>query len=127
MIIPDSGEPVWCGPGEVRVTEREELTGVRGDERSRMITFDSDSLTIMIGVHRNRNGTIRLDGWLSPAGSHPIELRTDTGTMTTNSDINGRFAFDQVPLGSVQLAVRPTGGNHTISTPAIALQPPDGT
>jgi hypothetical protein len=104
-----------------------EPTGVHGDGTSHLITFDSDNLTIMVGVHRNKNGTVRLDGWLSPPGRHPVELRTETGPMSTHSDVNGRFAIDHIPLGSVQLTVGTAGRDHPVSTPAIALQSPDGT
>jgi hypothetical protein len=95
--------------------------GARGDELSRMITFDSESLTIMVSLHDNPNGTIRLDGWLSPAASHPIELHTGMGLIVTSSDGDGRFAINQIPRGSAQLVVRPTGQARTISTPTIAL------
>jgi hypothetical protein len=97
-----------------------------GDERSRMITFDGGGFTIMVGVHRNKNGTIRLDGWLSPAGCHPVELSTEASSMTTHSDVNGRFAIDHIPPGRGRLVVRPVGWDYTISTPAIALLLPEG-
>ena len=38
----------------------------RGKEQARTITFDSDSLTIMIRIDANRDGTVRVDGWLAP-------------------------------------------------------------
>jgi hypothetical protein len=47
--------------------EQQHLVGARGAERSRTATFDSDSLTIMIRIDSNRDGTVRIDGWLAPA------------------------------------------------------------
>src|SRR5260370_29943798 len=38
----------------------------RGDEQSRMITFDSHSLTIMIRIDSNSDGTALLHTWLAP-------------------------------------------------------------
>jgi hypothetical protein len=45
--------------------EDQQVLAVRGPEQSRTITFDSDSLTIMIRIDQNRDGTARVDGWLA--------------------------------------------------------------
>ncbi len=42
------------------------MLAARGAEQSRTITFDSDSLTIMIRIDSNNDGTARVDGWLAP-------------------------------------------------------------
>jgi hypothetical protein len=91
------------------------------DELSRLITFDSDSLTIMVSLRANQDGTIRVDGWLTPAGRHLVELRTDNRDQTTVSDEDGRFVLDPVAPGMAQLVVRPDGTTRTVTTPTIAL------
>lgn len=91
------------------------------DERSRLITFDSDSLTIMVSLRTNQDGTIRVDGWLTPAGRHPVELRTGNHDQTTVSDEDGRFVLDLVTPGMAQLVVRPDGTTRTVTTPTISL------
>jgi hypothetical protein len=116
----------------MRLTELTEPAAARGDEQSRLITFDSESLTIMVSIRQNTDGTIRVDGWLTPAGCHPIELRasnngegadsrTLTVLITTVSDEDGRFVLDTIPSGMAQLVVRPDGTRRTVTTPAIAL------
>jgi len=114
----------------LRLTERMRFEVARGEEQSRLITFDSDSLTIMIKIDENRNGTVRLDGWLTPPASHPVDLRTTNGTMSTSSDDGGRFALDGIRPGMAQLVVRPTGTitaaqaeqrGRTVTTPSIVL------
>lgn len=105
----------------MRVREEEQLAAARGDERTRLITFDSESLTIMVNVRPNKNGTIRLDGWLTPPASHSIELRTSDGPIMTSSDDGGRFVVDDVPHGMTQLVVRPVAQTSTVSTPTISL------
>jgi hypothetical protein len=109
----------------LRLTERMRFEVARGEEQSRLITFDSDSLTIMIKIDLNRNGTVRVDGWLTPPACHPIELRTTVGSLNTASDDGGRFALDGITPGMAQLVVRPTGtvpnGERTVTTPSIVL------
>jgi hypothetical protein len=110
----------------LRLTERMRFAAARGEEQSRLITFDSDTVTIMIKIDLNRNGTVRLDGWLTPPASHPIELRTTDGALTTASDEGGRFALDGIRPGMAQLVVRPTGTmpderGRTVTTPSIVL------
>jgi hypothetical protein len=105
----------------MRLTELSEPALVRGDEQSRLITFDSETLTIMVSIRQNPDGTIRVDGWLTPAGCHPIELRAASGDQATVSDRDGRFVLDTISPGLAQLVVRPDGTTRTVTTPAISL------
>jgi hypothetical protein len=98
---------------------------VRGAEQSRTVTFDSDSLTIMIRIDANRDGTVRIDGWLAPAQPRTIELRLMAETLTTDADDGGRFAFGRVPRGTAQLVARAGPDPHrpgpTVVAPALVL------
>ncbi|MFF1608093.1 hypothetical protein ACFVYA_09955 [Amycolatopsis sp. NPDC058278] len=106
----------------MRIRDLEQLAGARSAaEQGRLITFDSESLTIMVNVSPEPGGTIRLDGWLTPPAGHPIEVRTKDGTLTTTSDAEGRFAVSGVPHGMVQVLVRTVDRSRTVSTPAIEL------
>ena len=101
------------------------VLATRGAEQSRTITFDSDSLTIMIRVDANPDGTVRIDGWLAPPQSRTIELRTTAETLITDADDGGRFAFRQVPRGMAQLVARagrdPDGPGPAVVAPALVL------
>lgn len=101
------------------------VLAARGAEQSRTITFDSDSLTIMIRVDANLDGTVRIDGWLAPPQSRTIELRTTAETLITEADHGGRFAFRQVPRGTAQLVARagrdPDGPGPAVVAPALIL------
>ena len=106
--------------------EDQQLLAVRGPEQSRTITFDSDSLTIMIRIDQNRDGTARVDGWLAPPQCREIELKTTGGALDAASDSQGRFAFASVPQGTAQLIVRPAeqgagGSGRSVVTPALIL------
>ena len=101
----------------------QEALAVRGAEQSRTITFDSDSLTIMIRVDANSDGTARVDGWLAPAGRREIEIKTISERLSVVSDDQGRFALARVPRGMAQLIVRSAPGEtgRSVVTPALIL------
>ena len=110
-----------------RLADEDQLTvAARGTEQSRTITFDSDSLTIMIRIDANRDGTARVDGWLAPAQRRDIEMKTAADSLTVASDEQGRFAFARVPRGTAQLIVAPadrgpSGAGRSVVTPALIL------
>jgi hypothetical protein len=100
--------------------------GVRGAEQSRTITFDSESLTVMIRIDANKDETVRIDGWLAPPERREIEMKTTVDRLTVSSDEQGRFAFPRVPRGKAQLIVRPaergqSGAGPSVVTPALIL------
>jgi hypothetical protein len=106
--------------------ERQPSLAARGAEMSRTVTFDSDSLTIMIRIDPNLDGTARVDGWLAPPQRREIEMKTAADPLTVTSDEQGRFAFARVPRGTAQLVVRPedsgqSGAGTSVVTPALIL------
>ena len=103
-------------------------SGARSTERTRAITFDSASLTIMVAVVERPGGLVRLDGWLAPEGRRRVELRTaDIGreaTRVATANEAGRFVFDGVAHGLAQLLVHlPTDGTAgtSVITPPLVL------
>ncbi|HEY5986709.1 MAG TPA: hypothetical protein VIV12_10070 [Streptosporangiaceae bacterium] len=107
------------------VEEDQPVLAARGAEQSRTITFDSDSLTIMIRIDSNQDGTARVDGWLAPAQPRTIDFRTAAGTLTAVADDRGRFSFTRVPRGQAQLLIRAEAGSagsgQAVVTPALIL------
>jgi hypothetical protein len=106
--------------------EEVSAAGVRGAEQSRTITFDSESLTVMIRIDPNQDGTVRVDGWLAPPQRREIEMKTTADRLSVSSDEQGRFAFFRVPRGTAQLIVRPAeagqgGAGPSVVTPALIL------
>ncbi|MGH6656117.1 MAG: hypothetical protein ACRDVE_13045 [Actinocrinis sp.] len=96
-----------------------------GGEEARVVTFDSDSLTIMIRISQLA-GAVRIDGWLAPPQACRVELRSGERTIAAAVDDEGRFVLDAIPRGLAQLVVRLgeslTGGpGPSILTPAIVL------
>jgi hypothetical protein len=106
--------------------EDRQVLAARGAEQSRTVTFDSDSLTIMIRIDSNSDGTARVDGWLAPPQRREIEMKTSADSLSVASDEQGRFAFARVPRGTAQLIVRPgepgqSGSGRSVVTPALIL------
>jgi len=107
---------------EVARLVEQEAVAARGQEQSRTITFDSDSMTIMIRIDANRDGTARVDGWLAPPQRREIEMKTAADSLSVASDEQGRFAFARVPRGTAQLVVRPAEQEgRSVVTPALIL------
>ena len=100
--------------------------GEGGGEEARVVTFDSDSLTIMIRISQLSSG-VRIDGWLAPPQSCRVELRSGERIVAADVDAEGRFVLDAIPRGLAQLVVRlgaetlTGGGGQSILTPAIVL------
>ena len=108
-----------------------DLAGVRGDVaavRTQTMTFAAEFLTAMITVTHAGPDRIRLDGWLAPAQSLQVRLRTQKGRLETRADAAGRFSFADLPDGFVQLSFHPeTGGDgqddgaSAVVTPSFEL------
>ena len=103
------------------------LVGARGGEQSRTVTFESASLSIIIRIEENKNGSVRIDGWLAPPQPREIEMQTSAETLSVSSDDHGRFAFAEVPQGAARLVVvgaaaRDQGdGGPSVVTPALVF------
>ena len=108
---------------------REEfLMGARGEERARTVTFTSDSLSVTITINPGRDG-VRLDGWISSGAGMPVELRAGGRSVETAADEDGRFVFEPLAPGLIQLAFRLPGAAsgqplpqpRAVVTPAIQV------
>jgi hypothetical protein len=99
-------------------------SGARAAERTRTITFEAESRTVMITIVQRTDGLVRLDGWLAPPGPLPVELRFPgpTPARTTVADEAGRFVFDEVEHGLAQLLVHPLDeAAPRVVTPSLVL------
>ncbi len=100
--------------------------GTRSVEHAKRVTFTSESLTVMISVEEQPDRELRLDGWAAPGAHLRAELRTDASVLTAHCDETGRFVFESVPAGSVQLVLHPTERSDAavripVVTPALHL------
>jgi hypothetical protein len=100
-------------------------SGARGTERTRTITFDAASRTVMVTVADRPDNLVRIDGWLAPGQALRVELRLPepAPAQVTTADDNGRFVFDAVPHGLAQLLVHPADEDAAprVVTPTLVL------
>jgi hypothetical protein len=100
-------------------------SGARTSDRTRTITFDAESRTLMITVVDRADGLVRVDGWLAPSAALRVELRLaePAPSQIVLSNDAGRFVFDGVPHGLAQLVVHPPedGTAPRVVTPSLAL------
>jgi hypothetical protein len=113
MRLHEAIEPVGARGGEP--------TGTRGGtETASTVTFSSETLTVMLTISGDGAALRRIDGWIAPAAALRVELRRDEGTAHTMADDDGRFSFDDVPAGLVQLLIEPTdGATVTLARPVV--------
>jgi hypothetical protein len=115
----------WRADQELRLLRCSELElvggGVRAEEAARTITFSSDSISVLLTVNQDHDQH-RLDGWIDGGkGRVLVELRRDESVRSVDSDADGRFYFDQVPSGLIQLSFRLDGGELTVVTPGVQI------
>jgi len=111
-------------------TTASQLVSARGEERVRTVTFSGESFSVLVSIDRDRDGRVRLDGWIGREAPGDdgleVELRCGQTVLRSRADTNGRFAFEEVPSGLVQLVFHPsrTGGEQTartVVTPALKV------
>lgn len=114
-----------------RLERIDSLAGARAEpgEGTQTVTFTSQRLTTMVTISRASAGRVRIDGWLAPGGIRSVELEMVDSTVRTQSDENGRFAFDDVGPGPARFVIAdPAAGAHeterVVVTPSLDLQPP---
>jgi hypothetical protein len=99
--------------------------GVRSaqTEAVRTITFTSESLTTMVTLTAQPDGTVRVDGWASPGAGIRVEVLLSDGPRETYADDDGRFVFDALPSGLAKFALHvPRDADvATVLSPTIEL------
>jgi hypothetical protein len=87
-----------------------DVAGVRSGEatEAQTVTFTSASLTMMVTITPSGTEYVRIDGWLAPAQVMTVELRAVGTLLSTETDEDGRFVFDEAPRGLAQFVMRPS-------------------
>ena len=103
-------------------------SGARGasttTEEVRTVTFTAESVTTLVTISPQPDGSVRLDGWAVPGAGLVVEVLLTDGSRRTESDDDGRFVLDRLPAGLAKLmlhTVDAAGDPYTVVSPTIEL------
>jgi hypothetical protein len=107
------------------VVERfDELVGTRGGARSYTLRFGGEGVDLLVRVGvSEEEGRARLDGWLVPAASAPVQIHEVGGegrTYDGMSEASGRFEFPDLPTGFYRVSLR-LPDDQSFGTPAFEI------
>jgi len=96
---------------EVELARLEEgaLAARADEELTRSLTFEAESLSVLVRIADAGDDRVRLDGWIAPAQRAEVGLRSPGpgSDREVHTDEDGRFVVDGLPRGRpVQLVVR---------------------
>lgn len=114
-----------------RVSRSETLVLTRGDTELAVgqgdpasITFDCETVTVMVTPRPSALRELRLDGWIGPEGTYEVELRGPEGSKRASTDVTGRFVLEGLPGGQLfQLVIRPDETLQREGLPAVVVTP----
>lgn len=96
-----------------------ELGAVRGDADVLTLQFSDGSISVLVHVAGQAEGSRRVDGWVDgPAAS--AELLQGERSWETTPNQSGRFAFTDIPPGLCRLRLlieQPDGSRREYRTP----------
>lgn len=93
-------------------------------ESIRTVTFTAESVTTMVTISPQTDGTVRVDGWVAPGAGLLVEVLLTDGARRTHTDEDGRFVLEDLPAGLAKFALHTTeadGSPHTVVSPTIEL------
>jgi len=94
---------------ELARLEEGALAARADEELARTLTFEADSLSVLVRIADAGDDRVRLDGWIAPAQRAEVGLRTPGAgaEREVRTDDDGRFVVDGLPRGRpVQIVVR---------------------
>ena len=93
-------------------------------ESVRTITFTAETVTTMVTISPQPDGSVRVDGWVAPGAGLLVEVLLADGARRTHADDDGRFVVEGLPAGLAKFALHTTdaaGSPHTVVSPTIEL------
>jgi hypothetical protein len=101
-----------------------ELVGTRGGARSYTLRFGGEGIDLLVRVGvSEEEGRARLDGWLVPAASAPVQIREVGGAGRTYDGVaesSGRFEFPDLPTGFYRVSLQLID-DQSFGTPAFEV------
>jgi hypothetical protein len=101
-----------------------ELAGTRGGSRSYTLRFGGEGVDLLVRVGiAEEEGRARLDGWVVPAASGPVQVHEVGGEGRSFEGVaaeTGRFEFPDLPTGFYRVCLE-LADDQTFGTPAFEI------
>src|SRR5262245_7223744 len=101
-----------------------ELVGTRGGARSYTLRFGGDGVDLLVRVGvAEGEGRARLNGWVVPAVSAPVQIREVGGEGRSYDGAaaeSGRFEFPDLPTGFYRVSIQ-LPDDKAFGTPAFEI------
>jgi hypothetical protein len=101
-----------------------DLVGTRGGARSYTLRFGGEGVDLLVRVGvSEEEGRARLDGWIVPAASGPVQIREvggDGRTFEGTATDTGKFEFPDLPTGFFRVSLK-LADEQTFGTPAFEI------
>ena len=101
-----------------------ELVGTRSGARSYTLRFGGEGIDLLVRVGvSEEEGRARLDGWVVPAASGPVQIHEVGGEGRTFDGMaadSGRFEFPDLPTGFYRVSLK-LADDQTFGTPAFEI------
>jgi hypothetical protein len=101
-----------------------ELVGTRGGARSYTLRFGGEGIDLLVRVGvSEEEGRARLDGWVVPATSAPVQIREVGGEGRSYDGAaaeTGRFEFPDLPTGFYRVSIQ-LADDQAFGTPAFEI------
>jgi hypothetical protein len=93
-------------------------------ESVRTVTFTAETVTTMVTISPQTDGTVRVDGWVVPGAGLLVEVLLADQARRTHADEDGRFVIEDLPAGLAKFALHTTeadGSPPPVVSPTIEL------
>jgi hypothetical protein len=101
-----------------------ELVGTRGGARSYTLRFGGEGVDLLVRVGiSEEEGRARLDGWVVPAASGPVQIHEVGGEGRLFEGMaaeTGKFEFPDLPTGFYRVSLK-LADEQTFGTPAFEI------
>jgi len=101
-----------------------ELVGTRGGARSYTLRFGGEGVDLLVRVGvSEEEGRARLDGWVVPAASAPVQIPVVGGAVRTIDGMgadSGRYEFPDLHTGFYRVSLK-LAYDQTFGTPAFEI------
>ncbi len=107
------------------VERSRELAGTRGAGEAFTVAFSAGSFSLLLRVSEQREGSCRVDGWVSPPQPMRVKVTQQSRSFQAVVDALGRFEISRLPTGLTRFWLLSEAGERdpepSFATPTFEL------